>query len=139
MQCSVCLDKISTDKEEQIKLGCRHTFHSDCVLLWLLEKATCPLCRTPATETELNLARNKICVLCKKIKPELSLVEPALPRCNHHFCAGCTDKYWKRPTCPVCFPRTVPSELDTEESYAIVAQIMTNIHRMSAFAIPIHE
>lgn len=44
-QCSVCLaDYQSEDKLQQIP-ACGHTFHMDCIDLWLATHTTCPLCR----------------------------------------------------------------------------------------------
>lgn len=44
-QCSVCLgDYQAEDKLQQIP-ACGHTFHMDCIDLWLATNTTCPLCR----------------------------------------------------------------------------------------------
>lgn len=44
-QCSVCLgDYQAEDKLQQIPV-CGHTFHMDCIDLWLATHTTCPLCR----------------------------------------------------------------------------------------------
>ncbi|CAA7046475.1 unnamed protein product [Microthlaspi erraticum] len=44
-QCSVCLgDYQADDKLQQIPV-CGHTFHMDCIDLWLTSHSTCPLCR----------------------------------------------------------------------------------------------
>ncbi|AEE31599.1 unnamed protein product [Arabidopsis thaliana] len=44
-QCSVCLgDYQPNDKLQQIPV-CKHTFHMDCIDLWLTSHTTCPLCR----------------------------------------------------------------------------------------------
>ncbi|EOA37022.1 hypothetical protein CARUB_v10010074mg [Capsella rubella] len=44
-QCSVCLgDYQADDKLQQIPV-CKHTFHMDCIDLWLTSHTTCPLCR----------------------------------------------------------------------------------------------
>ncbi|KAL2497545.1 RING-H2 finger protein ATL7 [Abeliophyllum distichum] len=44
-RCSVCLaDYQSDDKLQQIP-ACGHTFHMDCIDLWLATHTTCPLCR----------------------------------------------------------------------------------------------
>ncbi|XP_074280172.1 uncharacterized protein LOC141605351 [Silene latifolia] len=44
-QCSVCLgDYQAEDKLQQIP-GCYHTFHLNCIDLWLATHTTCPLCR----------------------------------------------------------------------------------------------
>ncbi|KAL0877084.1 hypothetical protein Bca101_026789 [Brassica carinata] len=44
-RCSVCLgDYQANDKLQQIP-PCGHTFHMDCIDLWLTSHTTCPLCR----------------------------------------------------------------------------------------------
>ncbi|WOG92147.1 hypothetical protein DCAR_0311407 [Daucus carota subsp. sativus] len=44
-QCSVCLgDYQAEDKLQQIPV-CGHTFHMECIDLWLATHTTCPLCR----------------------------------------------------------------------------------------------
>uniref|UniRef100_A0A1J3EA37 RING-type E3 ubiquitin transferase n=1 Tax=Noccaea caerulescens TaxID=107243 RepID=A0A1J3EA37_NOCCA len=44
-QCSVCLGEYQAeDKLQQIPV-CGHTFHMDCIDLWLTSHTTCPLCR----------------------------------------------------------------------------------------------
>lgn len=44
-RCSVCLgDYQAEDKLQQIPV-CGHTFHMDCIDLWLATHTTCPLCR----------------------------------------------------------------------------------------------
>ncbi|KAL3638643.1 hypothetical protein CASFOL_016550 [Castilleja foliolosa] len=43
--CSVCLGEYEAeDKLQQIPV-CGHTFHMDCIDLWLSTHTTCPLCR----------------------------------------------------------------------------------------------
>lgn len=58
-QCSVCLgDYQSNDRLQRIP-QCGHTFHVDCIDLWLATNTTCPLCRasllpvSKAAETNL--------------------------------------------------------------------------------------
>ncbi|KAL2206591.1 hypothetical protein CC79DRAFT_1370005 [Sarocladium strictum] len=44
--CSICLDNYK-EGEVVIFLPCKHWFHDKCVILWLQEHNTCPVCRTP--------------------------------------------------------------------------------------------
>lgn len=56
-RCSVCLaDYKAEDRLQQIPI-CGHTFHMECIDLWLATHTTCPLCRfsllaSPKTSTE---------------------------------------------------------------------------------------
>jgi hypothetical protein len=44
-ECSICLAEFSpTDVVRRLD-GCRHTFHKSCIDLWLLQCASCPLCK----------------------------------------------------------------------------------------------
>ncbi|MCL7038180.1 hypothetical protein MKW94_024674 [Papaver nudicaule] len=42
--CMICIEEFC-QKVEVIILGCRHVFHSGCLLRWMEENRTCPLCR----------------------------------------------------------------------------------------------
>ncbi|KFK45081.1 hypothetical protein AALP_AA1G341100 [Arabis alpina] len=44
-QCSVCLGDYQADDKLQQIPACGHTFHMDCIDLWLTSHNTCPLCR----------------------------------------------------------------------------------------------
>ncbi|XP_077402807.1 E3 ubiquitin-protein ligase TTC3 isoform X2 [Vanacampus margaritifer] len=41
--CIICQEEMSLP--DHLVLECRHTFHKDCITLWLKEKSTCPTCR----------------------------------------------------------------------------------------------
>jgi hypothetical protein len=42
VECAICLDEMQL----VTSLSCRHMFHTDCILEWLRQKNTCPVCRT---------------------------------------------------------------------------------------------
>jgi len=43
-ECSICLEKyVKNDKI--MNLECNHTFHDNCIKLWLKNNNTCPQCR----------------------------------------------------------------------------------------------
>jgi len=42
--CSVCLDEIKMDGETLL-IPCGHMYHSECILNWLSQNNTCPVCR----------------------------------------------------------------------------------------------
>tara|TARA_Y100000389_G_scaffold158606_1_gene160082 strand:- start:47 stop:430 length:384 start_codon:yes stop_codon:yes gene_type:complete len=43
MECAICLEPIIN--REKKTLNCNHSFHKNCVDLWLKEHNTCPYCR----------------------------------------------------------------------------------------------
>ena len=43
-QCSICLEDYEPDTTVR-QLPCNHCFHTDCLIPWLKEHRTCPLCR----------------------------------------------------------------------------------------------
>lgn len=46
--CSICLEPLLAEDDIQA-LPCAHSFHCGCVGCWLVLKAQCPLCRSPAS------------------------------------------------------------------------------------------
>ena len=43
-ECKICADYFVAGDEKKI-LACEHQFHSDCLVPWLKQKNTCPVCR----------------------------------------------------------------------------------------------
>ena len=47
--CAICLDEFKDDTTEDGKLifelDCKHLFHKDCIVRWVLKNQSCPLCR----------------------------------------------------------------------------------------------
>ncbi|EOY21128.1 RING/U-box superfamily protein, putative isoform 2 [Theobroma cacao] len=46
-KCSICQEEYEAD-EEMGKLYCGHSFHIQCIKQWLVQKNTCPVCKTEA-------------------------------------------------------------------------------------------
>jgi hypothetical protein len=44
--CPVCLDPITPDDIEF--LNCLHAFHTGCLRRWIVQRPSCPVCRTSA-------------------------------------------------------------------------------------------
>lgn len=46
-RCNVCFEDICENDNQTFLLinACQHVFHKDCVLSWLVQHLTCPLCR----------------------------------------------------------------------------------------------
>ncbi|KAJ2907343.1 RING finger domain-containing protein [Zalerion maritima] len=45
-ECTICIQDVELG-EEMVVLPCTHWFHEDCIMHWLREHGTCPICRQP--------------------------------------------------------------------------------------------
>lgn len=50
--CAVCLDKFKAGERCRLLPSCNHSFHAECVDLWLLRTPICPICRAAAAAAE---------------------------------------------------------------------------------------
>ena len=48
-ECTICIEELHKGDEVTV-LPCSHWFHGECVVLWLIEHNTCPICRAPIEE-----------------------------------------------------------------------------------------
>ena len=46
-QCVVCLCEFEEGEKGRVLPRCNHSFHTECIDMWLHSHSTCPLCRTP--------------------------------------------------------------------------------------------
>ncbi|KAK9671194.1 hypothetical protein RND81_12G012600 [Saponaria officinalis] len=51
--CSICLERLTSDKKSVQITCCKHIFHSSCLFEWLLMKHSCPCCRSCTLTTVL--------------------------------------------------------------------------------------
>lgn len=52
-QCAVCLDELRLQSRAvQINCSGKHVFHEECIIPWIKERETCPVCRVRITITE---------------------------------------------------------------------------------------
>lgn len=52
-ECTICIDDMHLGDEVTV-LPCNHWFHGECVVLWLKEHNTCPICRAPIEKRDAN-------------------------------------------------------------------------------------
>ncbi|KAF9874802.1 putative ankyrin repeat protein [Colletotrichum karsti] len=52
-ECTICIDDFNLGDDATV-LPCKHWFHDQCVVMWLKEHNTCPICRTPIEEASSN-------------------------------------------------------------------------------------
>ncbi|MCL7048495.1 hypothetical protein MKW94_009104 [Papaver nudicaule] len=48
IECSVCISSIEDEEIARVLPNCKHTFHAECVDMWLTTHSTCPVCRMEA-------------------------------------------------------------------------------------------
>ncbi|PFH62697.1 hypothetical protein XA68_12375 [Ophiocordyceps unilateralis] len=56
-ECTICIEDM-TIGDQAVVLPCKHWFHEECVVLWLKEHNTCPICRTPIEAAGANNSSN---------------------------------------------------------------------------------
>lgn len=50
-ECPICIDDLK-EGDMAVLLPCKHWFHEECVVLWLKEHNTCPICRSAIEKRE---------------------------------------------------------------------------------------
>ncbi|XP_047335927.1 RING-H2 finger protein ATL40-like [Impatiens glandulifera] len=75
--CSVCLSLLETDEMVRKLPNCNHTFHAECIDMWLESHSTCPICRTEAQPTFVMIEQQPL-TEPSNIIPSL-LQEPTAP------------------------------------------------------------
>lgn len=53
--CTICIDGLKVG-EVIVSLPCKHSFHEECVVLWLKQHNTCPVCRASIEQSAHNRA-----------------------------------------------------------------------------------
>ncbi|KAL1538585.1 RING-H2 finger protein ATL56-like [Salvia divinorum] len=48
--CAVCLENFRAGERCRLLPSCNHSFHAECVDLWLLRAPVCPICRAAAAD-----------------------------------------------------------------------------------------
>ncbi|KAK1975826.1 hypothetical protein LZ30DRAFT_604778 [Colletotrichum cereale] len=56
-ECTICIDDFNEGDDATV-LPCKHWFHDQCVVMWLKEHNTCPICRTPIEEPRNSSSGN---------------------------------------------------------------------------------
>ncbi|KAL2878944.1 hypothetical protein SGCOL_005642 [Colletotrichum sp. CLE4] len=56
-ECTICIDDFNVGDDATV-LPCKHWFHDQCVVMWLKEHNTCPICRTPIEEPSSSSNNN---------------------------------------------------------------------------------
>ncbi|GAA0176874.1 hypothetical protein LIER_42113 [Lithospermum erythrorhizon] len=54
-ECAVCLENLEVGDKCRLLPICKHSFHADCVDVWLLKSIRCPICRSSAENSNREL------------------------------------------------------------------------------------
>lgn len=54
VDCVVCLENLKAGQKCRLLPLCKHSFHVECVDLWLLRTPVCPICRTKAELSKMS-------------------------------------------------------------------------------------
>ncbi|RWR96376.1 E3 ubiquitin-protein ligase ATL41-like protein [Cinnamomum micranthum f. kanehirae] len=46
VECSICLTALEEEEMARLLPNCKHTFHAECIDMWLHSNSTCPVCRS---------------------------------------------------------------------------------------------
>nr|QBK86379.1 MAG: putative RING finger E3 ubiquitin ligase [Marseillevirus LCMAC102] len=109
-ECSICLDSFNYPRmiliriakdfcpipilndESVYQLNCGHTFHKKCIIKWLREHNTCPLCRRTHKDGTIQLIKYILVVVAKSLK----FLDRRLEGFDEHFKEELEgDKYGK--------------------------------------------
>lgn len=50
VECAVCLDNLKVGEKCRLLPLCNHSFHAECIDLWLLKTSICPICRATTAD-----------------------------------------------------------------------------------------
>jgi len=97
--CNCCSNEL--DKTlSQIKLGCNHTFHLSCFLIYFEDNngyvynvKKCPLC-----EYDTSKEMEEECCICM----ENMINDICITKCRHRFHSNCLNEWGKEKGCPMC-------------------------------------
>ncbi|GLJ38557.1 hypothetical protein SUGI_0786170 [Cryptomeria japonica] len=57
LECSICLSEFAENEVCKLLPNCNHSFHTECIDMWLFSHDSCPLCKTnahPSTNEQLS-------------------------------------------------------------------------------------
>ncbi|KAL0011237.1 hypothetical protein SO802_006345 [Lithocarpus litseifolius] len=70
IECSVCLSTIVEETMVKLLPNCKHTFHVECIDMWLNSNTTCPMCRTLA-EPMVKPEDSTLCTVVQPLDPPI--------------------------------------------------------------------
>ena len=61
IECAICKEPDTAKPQAWSTLsGCKHSFHSDCIQIWLKSRRKCPICRADVSEEDRQIILNGV-------------------------------------------------------------------------------
>ncbi|KAF6146991.1 hypothetical protein GIB67_036710 [Kingdonia uniflora] len=106
LECVICLSKFEDDEIGRHLPKCEHTFHIECIDMWLHSHSSCPICRAPVGSSKsISLEENSLPVVnvveeeARQDLPAPVLIGSSTP-VEHNSEVSLTPKYPPIPPSP---------------------------------------
>ena len=115
-ECAVCISEFQENEQGRILPLCGHSFHTECIDMWLYSHSTCPLCRALVVVAEVSPSSSTQTVLVVHEQPHD--VRPEEEDSHGIDLPTTSFAFWASPLDPdrLALPQTVPSQVVSSPS-----------------------
>lgn len=96
-ECTICIEDMKLGDVATF-LPCKHWFHEDCVVLWLKEHATCPICRAAISGTAAGNTQQQASSSSERATAGPPSAQQAYQLPRQGFGAPSVPPEWTRPS-----------------------------------------